>query len=316
MPVESASLPEVNIPDLMHSLSIDTLRSETERTDYLRTLTPEQFVDSVKQVSSQARGVDVAENTPPLDNRVVIFEGITNLSLARGIAYIAPRRDLGEQALAAALDTAKELPSLAAASALLRLTITQAHTQINGNGAAARFHYKLFTEGYDGTEASNAEYRELLTSQNRPRGEHLETEWQAASAAYQLAQVSEANSLPVMPFGQRIPKWNGRHIMDFPFIRMGKGGIYMVEDNFAAAFDLDFIHRTGRNPKPYLVTRRERLRKRTYVDSEPLLHDATLDESDIAQEIGDAHKVAHLATIVDHFRTGSHPAFRRLKLPR
>ncbi len=193
--------------------------------------------------------------------------------------------------------------------------ITQTHTRINGNGAAARFHHRLFTKGYDGSEASNVEYQKLLASQDRPRGEHSETEWQAASAAYQLAQISAANNLPTTPYGQKVPIWNGRHIMNFPFIREGKG-MYMVEDDFAAAFNIDFAVKTGRDPQRYLLTKWQRLHRRTYVNSEPLLHDATLEDSSIAQEIGDAHKVAHLAAITDHFRIGGHPAFRRLKLTR
>lgn len=87
----------------------------------------------------------------------------------------------------------------------------------------------------------------------------------------------------------------------------------MVEAGFATAFDLDFMAETGRDIRDYTLKVKSdtKLRKKKYIDTEKLLLDARLEESALAEDIGNSHKFDYLMAVNDHFATGSHPAFRR-----
>jgi hypothetical protein len=298
-----------NTPELMARLGIPITRSDAERQAHLKQLSPEELLGGIALISSAARSVTPEQNTPGDHEQTAVYQNGSSLEQASGILYIAPARKYGEQAIADALEVAKRLPSTEPAGALLRLIIPLAHVQKNGNGAAARFYHKLIKEGYDGTAAVDARYQQLLTPSGRPVSEHPEARWNAAFAQYYAHHISVDKDFAFTPVGYTDAKWQGRKLRAFPFLRQG-GGTYMVEHNFATAFDLDFMAETGRDLQDYTVTLRQGSSKDPYINTKKLLRDASVEESSLARRIGDSHKTAYLNAINSHFSHGGHPAFR------
>lgn len=296
----------------MAEIGVTASYADADRQSYLQELSAEQLIGGIAAVSSCARGLTPDQNSLHNDNRVVVFKNGANIQEATGIIYVPPCRSIGELVLADSLDIAKQLPHPHLAGALMHLMIPMAHLQLDGNGAASRFYQKLFAEGYNGSPEADKEYGALLAQHGRPENGYKQTKWQAAFAEYYANKISTDTKMPFTPPGVTIVSWQGDNLSKFPFVECG-GGVYMVERNFATAFDVDFIAHTGRKLRNFTSKIRNGTDKGRYINTEKLLLDARSHESSLADSIGDSHKKAYLAAINDHVR-GQHPAFRGLSI--